>query len=82
MICNSIKVSNQRKWNLLLKKCKQLAQIQEKEKIFHVYNCARERIGGVETGSMYVQYVQGIQTNVPARTTFIEILDGCQGVDS
>ena len=29
--------------------------------------------GGVETGSMYVQYVQGVKPNVPARTTFIEI---------
>ena len=29
--------------------------------------------GGVETGSMYVQYVQGIKPNVPASTTFIEL---------
>ena len=28
---------------------------------------------GVETGSMYLQYVQGISPNVPAHTTFIEI---------
>ena len=30
-------------------------------------------VGGIETGSMYVQYVQGISPNVPARTTFIEL---------
>ena len=29
--------------------------------------------GGVDKGSMYVQYVQAIQPNVPAHTTFIEI---------
>ena len=26
-------------------------------------------LGGVETGSLYVQYIQGIQPNVPACTT-------------
>ena len=31
-------------------------------------------MGGVETGSMYMQYVQGISPNIPAHTTFIEIL--------
>ena len=32
-------------------------------------------MGGVETGSMYVQYLQGIKPNVPAAagTMFIEI---------
>ena len=30
-------------------------------------------LGGIETRSMYVQYIQGIQPNVPTRTTFIEI---------
>ena len=29
--------------------------------------------GGVETGSMYLEYIQGIQPNVPAHTTFIEL---------
>ena len=31
-------------------------------------------MGGVETGSMYVQYAQGIQPNVPACTTCKPIL--------
>ena len=31
-------------------------------------------MGGVETGSMYVQCVQGIQPNVPAHTTCNPIL--------
>ena len=30
-------------------------------------------LGGFEMGSMYVQYVQGIQHKVPALTMFIEI---------
>ena len=30
-------------------------------------------IGGNETRSGYVQFVQGIQPNVPAQTTFIDI---------
>ena len=29
--------------------------------------------GGVETGSMFMQYVQGVKPNVRARTAFIEI---------
>ena len=33
-----------------------------------------QKMGGVETGSMYMQYVQGISPNIPAHTTFIEIL--------
>ena len=31
------------------------------------------KMGGDETRSGYVQYVQGIQPNVPARATFIDI---------
>ena len=30
-------------------------------------------MGDIETRSMYMQYIQGIQPNVPASTTFIEI---------
>ena len=30
-------------------------------------------MGGIEMGSMYMQYVQGIKPNIPACTTFIEI---------
>ena len=32
-----------------------------------------ESLGGVDTMSMYVQYVKGIQPNVPASTKFIDI---------
>ena len=32
-----------------------------------------QNTGGIETGSMYMQYVQGINSNIPAGTTFIEI---------
>ena len=36
--------------------------------------------GGVETGFMYMQYVQGIQPIVPARTTFIDIYNHSSGL--
>ena len=32
-----------------------------------------QKLGGVETGPMYVQYVQDILPNVPARAMFIEL---------
>ena len=34
---------------------------------------AEENIGGDETRSGFVQCVQGIQPNVPARTTLIDV---------
>ena len=40
-----------------------------------ISQCLGMILGGVETGSMYVQYVQGILPNVPACTAFIELSD-------
>ena len=37
-------------------------------------------LGGVETGSIYVQYNQGIQPNVPPHTTFIYINNHSSGL--
>ena len=42
-------------------------------KLFMANNKTMYIIVGVETGSMYVQYVQVIQPNMPAHTTFKEI---------
>ena len=34
----------------------------------------------IETGSMYMQYIQGILPNLPAGTTFIEIYNQSAGL--
>ena len=43
-------------------------EIQQIEKILY-----RADLGGIETRSVYVQYAQGIQPNVPACNTFIKM---------
>ena len=57
---------------IFLKSCRQIIEVKKIISSQILINiCLFMR--GVELGSMYVQYIQGILPNVPAHTTFIEI---------
>ena len=68
------------KWQLKIKRGNFLAHrdlqcdpLEPKAIVLPMSNSDPTYFGGVETRSMYIQYFQGIQPNVPAHTTFREI---------